>query len=136
MNADTMKRCPHYQIYSEQLKMDGPPAYLAIRRCMLTERLLQFLDHSESGKQLEEKMVIHTRDGKRYAFVGTDLEPVTQQACSSRRCEERCTPAYLQTLQQFGMVDPQEEEVTCTDEEEEDTPAPDPVARVPTALPT
>ena len=133
MNSDTMKRCPHYQIYSEQLKMAGPPAYLAIRRCMLAERLLHFLDKSEEGKQLGEKMVIHTGDGKRYAFVGTDLEPVTQHACNLRRCEERCTPGYQQTLQQFGMVDPQEEEVTCTesDETEEETSS----TRIPTALP-
>ncbi|MCW3099110.1 MAG: hypothetical protein JWL77_4728 [Chthonomonadaceae bacterium] len=134
MNADAMKRCPHYQIYSEQLKMEGPPAFLAIRRCMLTERLLQFLDQSEEGRQLGEKMVIHTRDGKRYAFVGTDLEPVTQQACHSRRCEERCTPAYLQTLQRFEMVDPQEEEVTCDDSDEQE--ATDPASRIPTALPS
>lgn len=134
MNIDAMKRCPHYQIYSEQLKMDGPPAYLAIRRCMLTERLLQFLDPSDEGRQLGEKMVIHTSDGKRYAFVGPDLEPVTQQACNIRRCEERCTPAYLRTLQQFGMVDPEEEKVTCAEENENEIPVPP--TRVPTALPS
>jgi hypothetical protein len=134
VNVDDMKRCPHYQIYSEQLKMDGPPAFLAIRRCMLTERLLHFLDQSEEGRQLGEKMVIHTRDGKRYAFVGPDLEAVTQQACNSRRCEERCTPAYLQTLQQFGLADPQEEEVTCNEPDETD--ATEPASRVPTALPS
>ena len=134
MNIEDIKRCPHYQIYSEQLKMDGPPAFLAIRRCMLTERLLRFLDQSNEGKQLGEKMVIHTRDHKRYAFVGTDLEPVTQQACNGRRCEESCTPAYVQTLRHFGLTDPQEEEVTC--HESEDTEAADPASRIPTALPS
>ena len=129
-----MKRCPHYQIYSEQLKMDGPPAYLAIRRCMLAERLINFLDTSEEGRQLGKKMVIHTRDGKRYAFVGTDLDPVTQQACTGRRCEESCTPAYLQTLTHFGMEDPEEEKVTCGEEDETATSGAD--ARFPTALPT
>lgn len=135
MNTENRRRCPHYQIYSEQLKMDGPPAYLAIRRCMLSERLLQFLDHSEQGKRLGEKMVIHARDGRRYAFVGADLEPVTQQACTGQRCEQRCTPAYLQTLQHFGMKDPQEEEVTCSDTEEGDD-ASEPAPAFPTALPT
>jgi hypothetical protein len=118
VNAPDVKRCPHYQIYSEQLKMDGPPAYLAIRRCMLTERLLQFLNQSEDGRKLGDKMVIQTRDGKTYAFVGPDLEAVTQQACNGQRCEDSCTHAYLRTLQHFGMTDPQEEEVTCTEEDE------------------
>lgn len=134
MNVDAMKRCPHYQIYSEQLKMDGAPAYLAIRRCLLTERLLHFLAPSEEGRQLEEKMVIHTQDGRRYAFVGPDLEPVTQQACNRGRYEGRCTPAYLHTLQQFGMADPLEEEVTCSDPDENE--AADSAVRVPTALPS
>lgn len=134
MNIDAMKRCPHYQIYSEQLKLDGPPAYLAIRRCMLSERLLPFLDQFEEGRPLGEKLVIHTRDGKRYAFVGPDLEAVTQQACNVLRCEERCTPAYLRTLQQFGIVDPDVEEVTCTEEDENETLTPP--TRIPTALPS
>ena len=134
MNAHDIKRCPHYQIYSEQLKMDGPPAFLAIRRCMLTERLLQFLDQCEEGKQLAEKMVIHTRDGKRYAFVGPDLEAVTQQTCNGRRCEERCTPAYLRTLQHFGITDPDEEEVTCDEEDEVQAAAP--ADRLPNFIPT
>ena len=133
MNAQNMKRCPHYQIYSEQLKMDGPPAYLAIRRCMLTERLLQFLDQSEEGRQLGEKMIVRTQEGKRYAFVGPDQEPVTQQACNILRCEDRCTPAYVQTLRQFEMVDPLEEEVTCTEEDENAVTMS--VAKVPTFLP-
>jgi hypothetical protein len=133
VNIDAMKRCPHYQIYSEQLKMDGPPAYLAIRRCMLAERLIQFLDQSEEGRQLGGILVIHTTDGKRYAFVGPDLEPVTQQACNVRRCEDRCTPAYVHTLRQFGMVDPDEEKVTCTEDDETDAAVP-PI-KVPTALP-
>ena len=134
MNADNIKRCPHYQIYSEQLKMDGPPAYLAIRRCMLAERLIQFLDRTEEGKQLAERIVIHTQGGKRYAFVGTDLEPVTQHACHSQRCEERCTPAYVRTLEHFGLADPQEEEVTCSEPDEHAVA--DPPSRVPTALPS
>ena len=133
MNADNSQRCPHYQIYSEPLKMEGPPAYLAIRRCMLAERLIQFLDRTEDGKQLAEKIVIHTQSGKRYAFVGTDMEPVTQHTCHRQRCEERCTPAYLHTLEQFGLADPQEEEVTCTEPDEH--AAADPPSRVPTALP-
>lgn len=114
--------------------MDGPPAYLAIRRCLLTERLLGFLNQSEDGRQLGEKMVIHTQDGKAYAFVGPDLEAVTQQSCNGQRCEERCTHAYLRTLQHFGMVDPDEEEVNCT--EEEDVKATLPPDRLPTVITT
>jgi hypothetical protein len=134
VNADNIKRCPHYQIYSEPLKMEGPPAYLAIRRCMLAERLIQFLDRTEEGKQFAERIVIHTQGGKRYAFVGPDLEPVTQLACHGQRCEECCTPAYLHTLEQFGVADPQEEEVTCTEPDEHAVA--DPPSRVATALPS
>ncbi len=134
MNSDTRKRCPHYQIYSEPLQLEGPPAFLAIRRCMLAERLLHFLNQSEEGKHLGEKMVIHTTAGKRYAFVGTDLEPVTPQTCNLGRCEERCTPAYVRTLQHFGKVDPQADDVTCTESDEDEETKPG--ARIPTALPS
>ncbi len=126
MNAQNTKCCPHYQIYSEVLKMEGPPAYLAIRRCMLTERLIRFLDTSEEGRQLSEKMVIHTQEDRKYAFVGPDLDAVTQQVCSVQRCESHCTPAYLQILQNFDIEDPNEEKVTCSDEaSEEKNPEPE-----------
>ena len=81
-----------------------------------------------------ERIVIHAHGGKRYAFVGTDLEPVTQHACHSQRCEERCTPAYVRTLEHFGLADPQEEEVTCSEPDEHAVA--DPPSRVPTALPS
>ncbi len=121
MTDHEMKLCPHYQIYSEALQMDGPAAYLAIRRCMLTERLVRFLEPSDEGRLLAEKMVIHTQDGRKYAFVGPDLESVTQMACNVPRCEARCTPAYQQVLRHFGLEDPDEENVTCTDAESETT---------------
>ena len=99
--------------------MEGPPAYLAIRRCLLTERMIRLLSQSPEGNRLAEKLVIHVTNGKDYAFVGPDLDAVTQRSCSIRRCEEKCTPAYLQHLSHFEMKDPYEEEVTCHDEEEE-----------------
>ena len=119
MDSHNNKRCPHYQIYSEALKLDGPPAYLAIRRCLLTERMIRLLRQSEEGKELSEKLVIHVANGNNYAFVGPDLDAVTQRSCSVKRCEERCTPAYLQHLSHFSIEDPRQEDVTCNDEEEE-----------------
>ena len=57
--------------------------------------------------------------GRVYAFVGPDLEAVTQQSCTVQRCESRCTPAYSRHLENFGLEDPGEEEVTCQEDEEE-----------------
>src|ERR1041385_4507958 len=116
MESHNNKGCPHYQIYSEALELEGPPAYLAIRRCLLTERMIRLLQQSPEGNRLAEKLVIHVTNGKEFAFVGPDLDAVTQRSCTVKRCEERCTPAYLQHLNHFNITDPNEEEVTCRDE--------------------
>ncbi len=118
MSSYPPKRCPHYQLHSEPLGADGPSAYLAVRRCLLTERLVRLLRQSEDGNQLAAKLTIHTADGRTYAFVGPDLEAVTQQMCRTERCEQQCTPAYTKHLDQFGVIDPGEEEATCNEEEE------------------
>jgi len=110
---ESAKRCPHYQIYSEPLALEGPPAYLAIRRCVLAERLIQFLRQSAEGNLLADKLVVHVAGGNAYAFVGPDLEAVTQTACTVKRCAERCAPAYAEHLERFGLTDPQGESVTC-----------------------
>ena len=116
MDAPEIKRCPHYQIYSESLQLDGPPAYLSIRRCLLTERMIKLLQQSVEGKLLAEKLVVNVTNGNRYAFVGPDLDAVTQQSCSLQRCEENCTPSYLNHLNHLGIEDTNEEEVTCQEQ--------------------
>jgi hypothetical protein len=119
MDTQKMQRCLHYQIYSEPLDLEGPPAYIAIRRCMLSERLIGLLNQSPDGERLADKLVISLTEGKSYAFVGPDLDAVTQRNCTVNRCESRCTPAYGQHLQDFSIVDPQEE-VTCTETEDDE----------------
>jgi hypothetical protein len=120
MDQNSGKRCPHFQIYSEPLELDGPPAYLAVRRCLLTERMISLLNSSVAGKQLAQKLVVHATNGRTFAFVGPDFEAVTQRACTLQRCAEQCTPAYTHNLDHFGIVDLKEETVTCDDEEPED----------------
>lgn len=111
--------------------MEGPAAYLAIRRCLLTERLIQLLAESPDGARLAQKLVIHGTNNRSYAFVGPDLEAVTQFACTVGRCEQQCTPAYTQHLEYFDIRDPRYNEVTCGGEktaeeesEQEDEPSP------------
>lgn len=123
MESQSSKRCPHYQLYAESLLVNGPPAYLAIRRCLLTERLIKLLRQSGEGSQLADKLVINATNGKAYAFVGPDLEAVTQRACTFNRCEKRCTPAYSQLLDRFGITDVREDDVTCDEEDEPEQPA-------------
>lgn len=122
MNADVMKRCPHYQIYSEPLHREGQVSYLVVRRCMLTERMLPLLEPSPGGRQLGERTTIQVRTGRRYAFLGPDMEPVTQETCTKERCEAYCTPAYERTLKHFGRTDPEQAEVECENPEEEQSP--------------
>lgn len=119
MNTEHPKRCPHYQIYSERLDSEGPPSYLAIRHCLLAERLIRILRQTQDGALLAGKLIIRTTEGKTFAFAGPDLEAVTQLTCTVERCEMRCTPAYAQNLEHFDLQDPGEEEVTCEEAEEE-----------------
>jgi hypothetical protein len=115
MDDPNKRRCPHFQIYSEPLDMEGSVAYLAIRRCLFTERLIQLLEQSPDGKRLAEKLVIHGTDDRSFAYVGPDLEAVTQRSCSIERCTDCCTPAYRQHLKHFALQDPQAAEVACDD---------------------
>lgn len=120
MDALKSKRCPHFQIVAERLVMDGPASYLAIRHCLLAERLIMLLrPDSPEGNRLADKMIVRAANGKEYAFVGPDLEAVTQSICTLKRCDEHCTPAYKLQLQRFELHDPQEETVTCDDEDVE-----------------
>lgn len=118
MNSLNRSRCPHFQIYTESLIQDGPPSYLAIRRCLLTERLNRLLRQSEDGSLLADKLIVTAANNSQYAFVGPDFEAVTQQTCSITRCETRCTPAYHQHLEMFSLTDPEEDDVTCKEMEE------------------
>ncbi len=77
---------------------------------------MEFLGETPEGGMLVEKLVILARNGQAYAFVGPDLDSVTQATCTTTRCEESCTPAYERNLDHFGAVDPLEDEVTCTDQ--------------------
>jgi hypothetical protein len=122
MEVEKSSRCPHYQLYSEPLGTGEPPAYLAVRRCLLAERMIRLLRRSSDGNALADRLVIEVRSGQKYAFAGPDLDAVTQRACVLERCEERCTPAYEAHLLQFGIVDPGEEDVACDEEEENDGP--------------
>ena len=121
MEIPNAKRCPHYQLSSEPLEMEGPASYLAVRRCLLTERMIGLLRQTQEGAELANKLVVNVVNNRSFAFVGPDLEAVTQQSCSVKRCEERCTPAYLQHLALFQITDPKEQEVTCAEEEEKET---------------
>jgi hypothetical protein len=116
MNPNNERRCPHYQFNSEPLEMEGASAYLAVRRCLLTERQVKLLRKTPEGHLLADKLVVHINPEKTYAFVGPDLEAVTQQTCTVKRCEERCTPAYVQGLEHFGIEDPNIESVTCQED--------------------
>lgn len=120
MNAGTSQRCPHYQIYSEPLGLEGSPSFLVIRRCLLTERLSDLLRNSVQGEHLAQKLTVRASNGRVYGIVGPDLEAVSQQSCTFSRCETRCTPAYSLNLEHFGLTDPQEDTVSCEDEDEDD----------------
>ena len=121
MDAPDAKRCPHYQMRSEPLETDGPASYLAVRRCLLTERMIILLSQFPDGKRLADKLVVTALNNRSFAFVGPDLEAVTQQSCTVTRCENSCTPAYLQHLDLFDVTDPNESEVTCDDEDASET---------------
>ncbi len=102
---------------SEPLEMEGPTSYLAMRRCLLTERMVGLLRQSPEGVKLADKLVVSALNKPSFAFVGPDLEAVTQQSCTVQRCEERCTPSYSQNLDLFQIVDPHKDDVTCEENE-------------------
>ena len=118
MESSSTPSCPHFQLHSELMAQEGPPAYLAIRHCLLTERMLKLLQPIPDAVPLGQRLVIQATKGALYAFVGPDLEAVTQQGCCISRCDSRCTPAYKDMLQQFDVIDPQEDTVTCREEDE------------------
>lgn len=131
MDENRSTSCPHFQLHSEPLDLDGPTAYLALRHCLLTERMIRLLQQSNDGTALVEKLVVHAAHGKTFAFVGPDLEAVTQHSCSFQRCEERCTPAYEHNLKIYQIVDPRQNEVSCNDTENTDSDEEQPATKEP-----
>ncbi len=119
MDKQKESRCPHFQLYAQPLDIEQTPNVLAIRRCMLAERLIGLLLQTPNGAMLTQKLTVRIDSGKDFAIVGPDLESVTRSACTVERCEERCTPAYVAHLEYFGGTDPRLEEVTCSENSEE-----------------
>lgn len=117
MKSQPVPRCPHYQLHSELLAQDGPPSYLAIRHCLLSARMLQLMQPVPEAEPLAQRLTVQTQ-ARAFACVGPDLDAVTQHLCTLTRCDQTCTPAYSNLLDQFNIVDPQEEEVTCDEEED------------------
>src|SRR5437763_274024 len=99
MDKQERNRCPHYQLYAEPLDIEHGPNVLAVRRCMLAERLIGLLLQTPNGAMLTQKLSVRISSGKDFAVVGPDLEAVTQSACTVKRCEGRCTPAYISHLE-------------------------------------
>lgn len=115
MDQASSRRCPHFQLVSDPIETDGPPVYLTVRRCLLTERMIGLLAAADAGEQLAHMLTLHSASGGLFAFVGPDLEAVTQRSCLAQRCENSCTPAYSQHLVEFGIEDPAAEDVNCHD---------------------
>lgn len=122
MPLQNVQRCPHFQLHVELLSTEGPPAYLAVRHCLLTARLLTLLQPFPDTQPMTQRLIIRTERSESYAFVGPDLEAVTQAACTQNRCNQSCTQAYKETLQQFDVVDPQEASVTCDEQDAQPGP--------------
>lgn len=117
MKSELVQRCPHYQLHSELLAQEGPPAYLAIRHCLLSARMLRLMQPVPETEPLAQRLTIKTQQ-RTFACVGPDLDAVTQHLCTLTRCERLCTPAYLELLEQFHITDTKEEEVTCEEQGE------------------
>ena len=121
MKTQPVQRCPHYQLHSELLAQEGPPAYLAIRHCLLAARMLELMQPVPEAQPLAQRLTVQAHN-RAYACVGPDLDAVTQHLCTLTRCDQLCTPAYIELLLQFNIVDPKEEEVTCEDAEDHTEP--------------
>ena len=113
MDEPGARRCPHYQLYAQPLGITDGPNLLAVRHCMLSERLSGLLAKTPDGHLLTNKLLVRIHSEKDYAVVGPDLEAVAQAACTVQRCEAQCTPAYGRHIKQFGATDPHLDEVTC-----------------------
>src|SRR5438094_7326187 len=110
MEKQERTRCPHFQVYAEQLDIEHGPNVLAIRRCTLTERLIGLLQQTPNGPMLTQKLTVRIDSAKDFAIVGPDLEAVSQSACTVARCIGGCSPAYSALLKHFGGSDPNLEE--------------------------
>jgi len=119
MDESFKTRCPHFQLYAAPLNIVNGPNLLTVRRCLLTERLAELLKKTGNSAMLTQRLMVRISSEKDIAFVGPDLEAVTQNSCSMLRCEEQCTPSYTAHLEYFDCADPCLDEVTCRKETEE-----------------
>lgn len=113
MAASGKRSCPHYESMAEPLEIGESPAYISVRRCMLTERMIVDLKSDPNGLAMAEKLTILGTNGVEYAFIGPDLNAVTPDTCNVDRCLNRCSVGYRQTLTRFGLTEPDEDKVSC-----------------------
>ena len=125
-------RCPHFQLRSEPLSQEETYGYLAVRHCMMTARMRDLLTPVPEASALVRRLSIQLDAVREYTVVGPDLDAVTQPNCHVARCDGSCTPSYKSNLLHFGIVDPHEDTVTCSDEASDiEKPAPSTTMSVP-----
>lgn len=111
--------CPHFQTRMEEIVLKSGSTLLPIRRCLLAERMVGFLQDKPYAKALIQAVVLDPTELPINCINGPDLDAVEHGKCTSERCAMYCSPSYRQILSRFHITDPQE--IGC----EMSTPAPD-----------
>lgn len=99
-------RCPHFQTRVEKLSLEMTTAYLPIRRCLLSERMLTLLRPIEEAREIVETIAMEPDTEDAYFCVcGPDLDTIEHRKCSAARCESSCTVAFEEILGAFNLKD-------------------------------
>ena len=68
MDKQERSRCPHYQLYAQHLGIKRGPNVLAVRRCLLAERLSGLLLQTPNGAMLTQKLNVRIDPEKEFAI--------------------------------------------------------------------
>ncbi len=114
------ERCPHFQTRIEKLPYELTIALLPVRRCLLAERMVALIRPKPDSQEVVRTLVVDPGEEVPHCLYGPDLDVIEHSKCTRARCEESCSPAYVEILSGFKVEDALDPD--C----QEAVPSPDP----------
>jgi hypothetical protein len=103
--------CPHFQTRVEKLPLELTVAYLPIRRCLLSERLIRLIRNHPEAAGVVKAFAVDSEAGVSCCICGPDLDSIDHSKCRRERCGSSCIPSYNEILAGVGIED--SEPVDC-----------------------
>lgn len=103
--------CPQFQTHMEEVPLRDGKAMVPIRRCLLSERMVEKLLPVPEAGDMVRAVVLNPGEEPVRCSHGPDMDIIEHSRCTADRCMTSCSPSYRAILSQFGLED--RSEIDC-----------------------